>query len=354
MSPSLRVGIIGCGVIAPSHIHSFRQFADVEVAWACDLVEQKACAIAERHGIAGISTDYREILDDASVDAISICTDHASHAPVAVDALEAGKHVLCEKALAANAEGLRQMLAAKQAHPELVFGGVFQHRIDAAIRYLKELVAAGAFGTMLSGSVSLRCLRTNDYYNADRWRGTWEQEGGSVLINQAIHYIDAIVWVMGGVRALSGTFANLTHGEAIETEDTAVASLVYHSGALGSLEATSSSHMHWHPSIRLSGSAGSLDLVGGKAQTVHFEDEALQREVSERFEAFETAKQEGPGKSYYGPSHPAQIADFVAAVREGREPFVTVGSAAHTVEVVLGIYQSQREGRRIDLLSSTE
>ena len=349
MSEKLKVGIIGCGVIAPVHAESYHLLDDVEIAWACDLVEEKARRLGEKYGVAKVTTDYAEVLADGAVDCISVCTDHASHSPITVAALEAGKHVLCEKALAASPEGLDAMFAAHAKRPELVFGGVFQHRFDQDIQLLKRLVDEQALGDLLTAGMQILCQRTPDYYRADRWRGTWSEEGGAVLINQAIHFIDSLLWITGGAKAVSGAFANLTHGDAMETEDTAVAALRMTSGALGTIEATCSSHIGWEPTISLHGSEGSVELRAGQGLKVCFADQGFCRRVEQELAECYNAKKVAAGERHYGTTHPEQIADFVAAVRGGREPFVSAVSARHAVDVVLAIYQSHHDGSWVDV-----
>jgi predicted dehydrogenase len=192
------------------------------------------------------------------------------------------------------------------------------------------------------------CLRTDAYYQADRWRGTWEQEGGSVMINQAIHFVDLLNWMTGGIEAVAAAYANLTHGATIETEDTAVAAVRFRNGALGSMSATSSSHLNWDPSFFFYGSAGSLELRDGRPLRVAFNDETQTQRVREDLETCARASSSpSAGKDYYGPSHPTQIADFVAAIRERRSPYIPARAAREAVDLVLGIYRSHREGRWI-------
>ncbi|NIA21080.1 MAG: Gfo/Idh/MocA family oxidoreductase [Anaerolineaceae bacterium] len=349
MSQKLRVGIIGCGVIAPVHAESYDLIDGVEIAWTCDLVEEKARRLAEKHKAPNVTTDYAEVLADRGVDCISVCTDHGSHSPITVAALEAGKHVLCEKALAADSEGLEAMFTAHAKRPELVFGGVFQHRFDRDIQLLKRLVDEQALGDLLTAGTQVRCQRTPDYYRADRWRGTWAEEGGAVLINQAIHFIDALLWITGGAKAVSGAFANLTHGDSMEAEDTAVAVLRMTSGALGTIEATCSSHIGWEPTISLHGSQGSVELRAGQGLKVCFADQDLCRRVEQELAECYNEKRVALGRRHYGTTHPEQIADFVAAVRGGGRPFVTAASARHAVEVVLGIYRSHQDGGWVEV-----
>lgn len=349
MSETLRVGIIGSGVIAPVHVASYQMQPGVEVTWACDLVEAKARKLADQFGIANVSADYREVLAEASVDLVSVCTDHASHSPITVAALGAGKHVLCEKALAASPAGLDAMLAAHEAHPDRVFSGVFQHRFDRVNDVVRRRVAEGDFGELLTAGVHVRCLRPHDYYRADAWRGTWAEEGGAVLINQAIHFLDTMFWITGGTEAACGAYANLTHSDVIETEDTVVASFRLKCGALATVEATSSSHLPWEPTIEIHGTAGSMELRGNAILKAEFvapgKADAVRDEVGQ---AVDEKKIEA-GKRHYGTTHPEQVANVIDAVRTGAELRVSARSAAHTVRNVFAIYQSHRDGKWIDI-----
>ncbi|MDT8390056.1 MAG: Gfo/Idh/MocA family oxidoreductase [Lentisphaeria bacterium] len=349
MDKPLNFGVIGCGVIAPTHVAGLAALPGARVTWACDLVEEKARALADKHGIPNISVDYMDVLGDDAVDAVCVCTDHASHAPIAVAAMNAGKHVLVEKALAASKDGLDAMRAAAKRHPDLAFGGVFQHRFDPEYQLLKRLVDEGAFGTILTAGVSLRCLRADGYYRGDPWRGTWDLEGGAVCINQAIHFVDSLLWIMGGARALCGVWRNMTHQDVMETEDTAVAMFQFKNGAVGTLEATCGSNIKWEPTLSIHGSDGGIELRHDKLVKSEFTDAekavAIQAEFAECKEKHAALL----GKSYYGTGHVSQLANFAAAVREGRQPFVTGQSAAETVEAVLSIYESHASGKWVDL-----
>lgn len=349
MNAPLQVGIIGSGVIAPTHVRAYQALPDVQVRWVCDLVEEKARRTAAEFGIPNVTTDSNDVFTDPRVDAVSICTDHASHAPLTIAALDAGKHVLCEKALAATAEGLDRMVSAGCRHPELVFGGVFQHRFDPVYRRLKEVLTDGELGAVLTSGVQVRCLRPGSYYRADKWRGTWEQEGGAVLINQAIHFLDILNWISGDIQALCGTHANLTHGPDLEAEDTAVAILRFANGSLGTLEATCSSHINWEPTLSVHGENGSIEIRNGIPAKVAFADDDRENEILRTLNAPLDTDPSISGKSYYGGGHASQLRDFVDAIREKRSPLVTFESAASTVRLVLGIYRSHRENRWIAL-----
>ncbi len=344
----IRVGIIGCGVIAPTHAACYRQHADVQITWACDLNIAKAKVLADKFEIPQVTADSHHLLGAPDVDLVSVCTDHASHAPIACDALAVGKHVVCEKALAHQSRGLDAMLLAGDARPGQVFAGIFQHRHERINQDIRDFIRAGELGTMLTAAMQIRCWRSPGYYTGDAWRGTWAQEGGAVLINQAIHYVDLLQWMMGGVRSVSGTYANLAHQACMETEDVVTASVAFASGAVGTIEATSASHLSWEPTLHFHGTEGSIELRDNRPVKLLFRDPAVLARVTARLDAYreETVRL---GKSYYGAGHSAQIADVLTAIRKGRAPFVTARAAAETVDLVLGVYESHRTGRKVSL-----
>ncbi|MHB9138191.1 MAG: Gfo/Idh/MocA family protein [Victivallaceae bacterium] len=342
---TVKCGIIGCGVIAPSHIESFKFLENVEVKWACDLVPAKARKMAEQYGIPHTATDYLEVLNDPEVDCIAVCTDHGSHAQIAADAMDHKKHVICEKSLGRSHECLEKMLAAHKRNPKLAFGGVFQHRHEPVNQVLKELIDSGAFGTITTVSMNSNCLRTNEYYLADAWRGTWAHEGGAVLINQAIHYIDLINWLLGGIAEISARCENMTHQGIIETEDNAAFAIKFKRGMLGAVTASASSAANWRHSFSISGTEGYLEYLNLKVTYLEFNDKAKQQEIEQRFASCNIDPALQSGKVYYGGGHPAQIKDFVQAIREKRQPFITGESAAETVKVVLACYESSRTGK---------
>ncbi len=337
---TIRAAIVGCGVIAPTHAACLRQQPDVAITWACDLIEERARRLAAAHAIPRTTTRYAELLAAGDVDLVCVCTDHASHAEIVTAALAAGKHVLCEKALAQNTASLEAILAAVGQHPGQVVSGVFQHRFDAINRRVRGLIQDGALGRMLTAGMQMRCLRTDAYYRSDTWRGTWDREGGAVLINQAIHYLDLLRWMMGGAKQVVGLYANLTHGQVIETEDTAVAALEFGNGALGTVEATCSSHLDWEPTLHFHGTRGSIELRHDRPTKVLFVTPEESARVKAELDACEGAVVDGPGKAYYGSGHAPQFADVIDAIRNRRAPFVTAYSAAETVDLVLGLYAS--------------
>lgn len=349
MVEKINAAIIGCGTVSPAHVESYQKVENVEVVCVCDRIKERAEELAGKYGISAISTDHKEVFANPDIHCVSICTDHASHAPLSIEAFKAGKHVLCEKPIANTVTAMDDVFAEHEKYPGIVFSGVFQHRFDAAIRYLKQLVDDGAFGKILTCGVHVRCTRGAHYYDERDWRGTWQYEGGSVTINQALHSIDSLLWVMGGVDSICGAHANNMLDGVIETEDTAVAAVKFKSGALGTIETTASSNLGWENTLFIHGTEGALELREGKGIKVKFNDEGLTEKVQEGFDNCYDPQIIAAGKRYYGKTHPAQVADFVGAIREKRPPFVCPHSARHTAEVVIALYESQKAGKWVKI-----
>lgn len=337
-------------MIAPSHIDSYLAINGVTVTALCDLRPDRMTAIRNRYPQCDFLcyTDFSQMLTDADVDAISICTDHASHELLLAPAVAADKHVLCEKPLTTSTASLERMLQCA-ANSQLVLAGVFQHRFDGIYDVVKDLLAEGALGGLLTASAWHQCFRPDDYYRSDAWRGTWAHEGGSLLINQSIHFLDILQWVTGGVSAVSAFITNSAHADVIETEDTAAISLKFRNGALGTFVATSGSNSDWRYGMHLVGTCGEIELRDGKLFVCRHKDPELRARIEQRLAQVEVAVGVDSAKQYYGNGHPAQIHDFINAIRTGRAPKVSLQEAAHAVRIVLATYDSARTGTQISL-----
>lgn len=342
MKNKIGVAIIGCGVIAPTHAESYILDSSVKLIAACDIQEERAKAFAEKYGAEYATTSADEVFADPSVDAVSICTPHYNHAELCLKALAAGKDVLCEKPLANTISGINLLRRAQREYPERIFAGVFQHRYNPVFKLLKELVASGGFGRVLTASMLHRCLRSEAYYNADFWRGTRKYERGGVLINQAIHYLDLFQWIMGGVKEVNSFSGNLTHQGIIETEDTIVGSVLFKNGAFGTIEATNSARQSWDTQLQITGSEGFVYTKGGKVVSADFKDESIMPRLKAA-EAELAANVAGEvGKSHYGYGHPVQIADFIECVRTRKAPFVSAIDASEAARLTLALYRGSK------------
>lgn len=335
----VNVGIIGCGVIAPSHIESYRNLEGVRLAGVCDPVSDRVRKIQAAYPeleLAGYAS-LEELLSGEAIDAVSICTDHASHEALFLEALAAGCHVLCEKALTTSPASLERMLAAAEAS-DRVSAAVLQHRFDPINLELKRLLDAKALGRLLTVSCQHQCFRERTYYSGDAWRGTWEFEGGSLLINQSIHFLDILQWLAGGVDGVEAATANLEHEGVIETEDTASLLLRLRTGGLGSFVATSGSHRRWDYAFQFVGSEGLVEIFNGTLKRVSHRDPETEAAIRKALSNLQEDGGVSAAKDYYGSGHPAQVRDFVGAIREGRLPRVSFADAREALEIVFAAY----------------
>src|SRR5215212_2753316 len=250
----LRFGILGCGVIGPHHALAISGMKTAELVATADVVPALAEELAGEYGCSSYGS-LREMLSGVDLDAVCVCTPSGMHAEDAIAALEAGKDVVVEKPVDVALEAADRLLTVQRATGGRV-AVVSQHRFDAAARAIHDAVSKREFGRLTSGSAEVRWWRSQSYYDSGGWRGTWELDGGGVLINQAIHSIDLLQWLMGPVVELTAYTELLAH-ERIEVEDTAVAILKFADGALGNILATTGAYPGLTARIAVHGDRGS-------------------------------------------------------------------------------------------------
>ncbi len=352
----IRFGLIGCGRVSLRHIQSIQDLSDhAHLAAVADVVEARARRAAlgamgatqgrrdgetqgrrEQGAGAGVYTDYRRLLDRADIDVVNICTPSGLHARMAIDALQAGKHVILEKPMALSLADADQIIQTAQESGRKL-SVVLQNRYNPPMQDLRRIVDEGKLGRLLLGNATVRWYRPQEYYE-DGWHGTWAMDGGA-LMNQSIHHIDALQWLMGDVASVFAYTATLAH--RMEAEDAGVVALRFRDGALGVIEGSTVTYPeNLEGSIALFGERGSVK-VGGTAlnrKTLWRIDGELEHErellMSERVDP----------PSVYGSSHLAVIADMIEAIEEDREPRTNGVEARKSVGLVLAIYESARTG----------
>jgi UDP-N-acetyl-2-amino-2-deoxyglucuronate dehydrogenase len=356
------IGIIGTGGIANMHAGAVKEIAEADIVAVCDIDEARAAAFAQRHGVSRVYGDSRELLGDPNVEAVLVCTPHPSHCPLAIQAAEAGKHVMVEKPLSVDLqEADRAIAAAKRANVK--FGVIFQRRFWPAAQRARAAIDSGKLGRVILGDCVVKWWRDKAYYDRDAWRGTWAAEGGGVMVNQAVHAIDMFQWLMGPIDTVYGLWGNQSH-PFIEVEDTAVAAIRLKNGALGVIETTVSTKPQLGSRISIHGENGaSLSVledpegyvgVNDVWQIPGEEEEAARLLAQERagadFMYRTTTDPDGSRRSEHrGLYHGLQIRDFVRAIREDREPAVTAEEGRKAVEIILAIYESGRTGQPVKL-----
>lgn len=344
----MQFAIVGCGVIGPLHARVLSSLGDrARLVAAVDVQEEAARSLAAEHG-AEPMTSLEQALARQDVDAVAVCTPSGLHVDVAVQALEAGKHVIVEKPVdVAPAAAIR--LAAAQARAGATVTVISQHRFDPASQVVHQAVHAGRFGRVTSGLASIALWRSQKYYDSGNWRGTWALDGGGALMNQGVHQIDLLVWMLGEPVEVSATTACLAH-EGIEVEDTGVATIKFADGALGVVHGTTAAYPGISNRIQVHGSSGSAVIDDDRLAYFHT---AAPGAAAPDYGAGTSSDQTDlvlPGGGDPGTSvdaHGRQYNDFLDAVEEGREPLVTIAQAARTLAVVDSIYRSAREERPV-------
>jgi UDP-N-acetyl-2-amino-2-deoxyglucuronate dehydrogenase len=341
MSEKMRFAIIGGGVIAPSHARAIAGNSKAELVAVADIDTDKAKAFAADFSIPDVYADYEELLKRDDIDVITIAVPSGYHADVAVAAAQAGKHILCEKPLDITSDNMTRMIAAgRKANIKL--GCVFQRRITPASIVAKQAVVAGKLGKLVLGDAYQKNYRSPQYYKSAGWRGTWAVDGGGALMNQGVHGIDLIQWLMGDVQSVFAYSAPLVR--EIEVEDTAVAVVKYKNGAFGVIQGTTSVYP---------GQESRFELHGEKG-TIIFDDTGFKQWKFEGVE--EETPQVAPRVS--AKNDPTQIAsdghflivdDLIQAIVEDRDPMVTGEEARKSVDLILAIYESARTGKEVTL-----
>ncbi len=346
MAAEVRAGIIGCGSIAQTHAAALAALPNVALTACCDIDPMRAQAFAAEHDIANTFADPHALLTSGTVDMVTICTPHPTHAAVVIAAAEAGVHALCEKPLTVNLAEADQMVEAA-ARAGIKFGGIFQRRFWPAAQRIHHALAAGAIGQPTLAECQVRIWRPREYFERDAWRGKWATEGGGVLMNQAIHAIDLFQWYMGPVTEIFSRYATLVHGDYIDVEDTVVATVVFANGALGMIEAATTIQPNMGFKVAVHGSnSATLSVWEQPEGVVGVNDLWTVLGEEEYHDLLAPDVQTEPGFPAY---HRLQIADFVQAIIDDREPAVTGAEARKALEIILAIYQSSRSGLPVKL-----
>lgn len=260
----VRFGIIGCGAITRKHGEALRNIAEADLVAVCDINEEKAREFAASYG-GKPYTDYRRLLDDPQVDAVIVATPSGLHARMGLEALDAGKHALIEKPLALKVEDAETLIK-KAEEKKLCLGTVHPNRMYPTSRMVYEAVREGRLGKLSHAAATVRWNRTQEYYDQAPWRKKREMDGG-ILFNQAWHALDLLIWFMGPVAEVQGMTATRLHD--IETEDVALLTMRFQSGALGLLEATTNVYpRNLEQTIAVFGEKGTVILGGSRIDAI--------------------------------------------------------------------------------------
>ena len=331
----IKVGVIGCGRISVMHLESIVYLEDTELVACCDIKPDRAEEAAKKYG-ARAYTSYEEMLEKEELDAIHICLPHYLHSKVAIAAFERGVAVLTEKPMDVDYESaVNAVNRAKELGVQ--FGVIFQCRYNASAQLVKDAVTSGRLGKIISARSTLTWSRPDNYYADSDWKGTWDKEGGGVVIDQAIHSIDLTRWVIDSeVESVSCSMANRGHS-AVDVEDTAEGLVTFKNGVKYGFYCMNNYGCDEPIEIRLYCENGKVTFTYDDAYIVYNDGT---REEAHQSEAKLDAR---IGKEYWGIHHIRQIKQFYDAYLGGEPLEITGEEALKTHELVMKIYEIGRK-----------
>jgi UDP-N-acetyl-2-amino-2-deoxyglucuronate dehydrogenase len=328
----LNIGIIGCGRIAYKHAEAIKKNEKANLLCVCDIIEERAREYKDKYGTEAYYSDYHEMLEHPGLDVVNICTPSGMHAEMGITAAKAGKHVIVEKPMALSLKDADDLIDVCEKNG-VKLAVCLQNRFNPPVQKLRRALEKGRFGKLTHGSAVVRWFRPQDYYDQADWRGTRAMDGGC-LMNQSIHNIDLLQWMMGPVESVFGYTA--TNLRKIECEDLGIAVLKFKNGALGVIEASTTIYPeNLEETLAIFGEKGTVVLGGiavNKIETWKFADS------TEENGDLDGHQQEVP--NVYGFGHDALIEDFIQAVNNNRKPYIDGREGRKALEVVLSVYQS--------------
>ena len=343
----MKYALIGCGRISPNHIMAAKN-NDLEIVAVCDIdkanAEDKIIKFDLDSLKVKIYEDYHELLENEKPELVAIATESGKHAAVALDCIAVGCHVIIEKPIALSIADADAIIKAGKEKGVLVCAN-HQNRFNKSIQEIRTAIEKKRFGKLMYGTAHIRWARNHEYYDRASWRGTWEQDGGA-LMNQCIHDIDLLRWMMGDhIDTVYGMTDRLIH-PYIEAEDVGLAVVKFKNGSYGTIEGTTNIYpKNLEETLYIFGEKGTVK-AGGEAVNIieewkfsdYFGDEEIiKKECSEN------------PPNVYGFGHSKLYKNVINAI-EGKEKLLVDGEAGkRAMELVLAIYKSASEGKPIKL-----
>ena len=338
---TVKFALIGCGRISENHLDAIKNAPHAELVSVCDIDEKKARKTALENGLEKWYTNAEEMLKNEEIDVCCILTPSGLHCECACLAARYGVNVFCEKPLEVSAEKMQKIIdCCKENNVKL--GCVFQRRTyDGAIK-AKEIIETGKLGRVTLADASLKYYRDQEYYDSGDWRATWELDGGGALMNQGVHGIDMISWIMGGIHSVYAYCDKLVWD--IEVEDTAVVTVRFKNGAVGVIQGTTTAYPGLDTVFSFHGPDGSISFGDDDIYLWELKDKGIEKP---KVYGSMGGKNCQYSTTNYG--HTVLVEDMAMAILENREPMITGEDAKKSVEVILAIYESARTGKEIAL-----
>ena len=344
----MKYALIGYGRIAVNHVKAVANNG-LEFVAMCDIDSTKFDIMLNKAGCGEFPEtehyeDYHQMLvEHPEIELIAIATESGKHAAIALDCIAAGKNLIIEKPIAMSIEDADAIIAAANEKGVKV-SACHQNRFNVAIQQLRTALESGRFGKLSHGSIHVRWNRGKQYYDQAPWRGTWAQDGGT-LMNQCIHGIDLLRWMMGDeVEEVFGATRQQFH-DYLEAEDVGMAVVKFKNGAIGTIEGTSNVYpKNLEETLYIFGENGTVKIGGTSTNNIDVWDFADETEADKANKGLQEAT-----SNVYGNGHTSLYADMIEAIQDNRLPYVDAVAGRNAVEMVLAIYKSQKTGQPVRL-----
>lgn len=341
----MKYALIGCGRIATNHMKAALN-NNLEIIAVCDVLPEKMDAILEKHELQDREdikkyTDYKEMVAELKPELVSIATESGKHAEIALYCIEQGVNLIIEKPMAMSIEDADKIIEASERKGVKV-SACHQNRFNVAIQELRKAIEEGRFGKLSHGSIHVRWNRDHGYYDQAKWRGTWAEDGGA-LMNQCIHGIDLLRWMMGDeIEEVYGATRQQFH-DYLEAEDVGMAVVKFKNGAIGTIEGTTNVYpKNLEETLYIFGEKGTVKIGGTSTNNIDVWDFAEEKEEDQKNKGLQEAT-----SNVYGNGHTSLFADVIDAIKDDRKPYVDAYAGRNALEVVLSIYKSQKTGKAV-------
>ncbi len=343
----MKYALIGCGRIAVNHFKAAVN-NKFEIVAICDIIPEKMDELLDKFDIENKDsikkyTDYKELIENEDIQLASIATESGNHAEIALFCIEKDVHLIIEKPMAMNIDDANKIIELSKER-NIKVSACHQNRFNVAIQKLRNAVESNRFGKISHGSIHVRWNRGKSYYDQASWRGTWEQDGGA-LMNQCIHGIDLLRWMMGDeIEEIYGMTRQQFH-DYLEAEDLGMAVVKFKNGAIGTIEGTTNVYpQNLEETLYIFGENGTVKIGGKSTNDIDVWDFADETEAD-----LENKGLKEETSNVYGNGHTSLFRDVMEAIRDDREPYVDAVAGRNALEAVLSIYKSQKTGEVVKL-----
>lgn len=343
----MKYALIGCGRIATNHIKAVLN-NKLELVAVCDIIPEHMQQLLQKHDLNETNkikryTNYKQMIKENDLELIGIATESGKHAEIALYCIEHGINVIIEKPMAMSMKDAEEIIR-RSEEKQVKVSACHQNRFNIAVQEMRKAVEAGRFGKISHGSIHVRWNRNQEYYKQAPWRGTWRQDGGA-LMNQCIHGIDLLRWMMGDeVEEVYGVTCQQFH-HYLEAEDIGMAVVKFKNGAVATIEGTTNVYpQNLEETLYMFGEKGTVKLGGKSTNNIDVWNFADETEKDYKNKGLEEQT-----SNVYGNGHTSLYADMIEAIKQNRKPYVDAIAGRNALEMVLAIYKSQKEGRPIKL-----